>query len=435
MTESLPAGRCPDPEAVAAFVCGELSPSSRGALVSHVERCSSCRELVSALVHLEHPADRQLRSMSPASRASACAGDIQPANGATVGRYVVLNRLGEGGMGVVYAARDPELDRKVALKLLRGDFSQIAQGSLHRRLLQEAQAMARMAHPNVVTVYDVGTWRNRIFIAMEIVEGQTLGEWLAGGPRFWREIVAMFLPAGHGLAAAHASGLVHRDFKPASVFIGSDGRVRVGDFGLAATGATGPRTTDADHGELAATADSQSAVGSMAGTPYYMAPEELLGDPTDARSDQFSFCVALYAAITGLHPFAGDSIEEWIGRTKREIRRSASSTACSGGDASARRNAESVGESELWIRRACHRPAHARSPVAAEGAPAPARGNGARAEPEATPWQPRQPGAGSGNKGRSDSRYKRQSRAERGPGRACRRTRGSGGSYGPLRAG
>src|SRR4051812_46619671 len=228
--------------------------------------------------------------------------------GATVGRYVVLDRIGAGGMGVVYAAYDPELDRRVAIKLLRPDRFSSEAGRL--RLLREAQALARLTHPNVVAVHDAGTFGDRVFVAMELVEGETLRQWLGEGPRSWREVLDRFLPAGRGLAAAHAAGLVHRDFKPENVLLGRDGRVRVVDFGLAKALADAAEEPAA---EGAAAEDSGGALvtpltewGVVLGTPAYMAPEQLRGIAADARSDQFSFCVALYEALYGERPFAGD---------------------------------------------------------------------------------------------------------------------------------
>src|SRR5262245_30962033 len=156
--------------------------------------------------------------------------------GAQVGRYLVLGRIGEGGMGVVYAGYDPELDRKVAIKLLRAapkKRSASDSTDTQARLLREAQALARISHPNVVPIYDVGTYQERVFIAMEFVEGTTAKKWIKEKRPAWREVVEMFLAAGRGLAAAHAAGLVHRDFKPENVLVGRDGRVRVMDFGLA----------------------------------------------------------------------------------------------------------------------------------------------------------------------------------------------------------
>jgi tetratricopeptide (TPR) repeat protein/predicted Ser/Thr protein kinase len=229
-----------------------------------------------------------------------------------IGRYLVLGRLGAGGMGVVYAAFDPELDRKVAIKLIRGRPDAEAQA----RLLREAQAMARLSHPNVVACYDVGTFQGQIFIAMEFVRGETLGAWMKRGPRSWREVLAVFLPAGRGLAAAHDAGLVHRDFKPDNVLVDSEGRARVTDFGLARA---------ADSVELAA-AVSRPAMhelevsgalaapltrhGAILGTPAYMAREQHLGLVADARTDQFAFCASLYQALHGQLPFAGRTVLE-----------------------------------------------------------------------------------------------------------------------------
>jgi tetratricopeptide (TPR) repeat protein len=211
--------------------------------------------------------------------------------GAAVGRYVVLDRIGAGGMGVVYAAWDPELERRIALKLLRPE--RFGSEPDRLRLLREAQALARLTHPNVVAVHDAGTFGDRVFVAMELVEGRTLRQWLAEGSWSWRQILETFLAAGRGLAAAHAAGLIHRDFKPGNVLIGTDGRIRVADFGLAR-----------EPGEPAA------EWGLAEGTPGYMAPEQRRGEPADARSDQFSFCVSLYEALYGERPFAGENPRE-----------------------------------------------------------------------------------------------------------------------------
>jgi len=212
-------------------------------------------------------------------------------------------------MGVVYSAHDPQLDRKIALKLLRSDaVSPEERAPLRDRLLSEAQAMAKLAHPNVVAVHDVGSFGDSVFIAMELVDGQTLTRWLAERPRRWREVVAVFVAAGRGLAAAHAAGLVHRDFKPDNLLVGKDGRIRVSDFGLAQTVAPSTPTGDLDL-DLAG-AGAMTTTRELAGTPYYMAPEQHLGEVTSARSDQFSFCVVLYAALAGEHPFAASSYVE-----------------------------------------------------------------------------------------------------------------------------
>lgn len=213
-----------------------------------------------------------------------------------LGRFIVFARVGAGGMGVIYHAYDPELDRGVAIKLLRPAVT--ARGG-HRRLLREARAMARLAHPNVVQVFEVGVLDEQVFLVMEFVAGQTLRGWLAAAPRSVREVLAMFLQATAGLIATHAHGLVHCDFKPENVLIGADGRARVGDFGLvqAETDETEPPAIEqlrARQRPPEAVSTSGSRIG---GTPRYMAPEQLQGRAADPRSDQFSLCVALYEAL------------------------------------------------------------------------------------------------------------------------------------------
>ena len=224
-----------------------------------------------------------------------------------VGRFVLLETLGVGGMGVVHAAYDPRLDRRVALKLVHPD---AAGAGVEGRLLREAQAMARLSHPNVVQIHEVGVWDGRIFIAMELVAGRTLAAWLAAARRSWREVVGVFVEAGKGLAAAHAAGIVHRDFKPENVLVGDDGRVRVTDFGLARGSVDGGAPQDAWRepgdplGAVAGTARTDP--GARAGTPAYMSPEQFLGETATAASDQFSFCVALHHGLHAVHPFPGD---------------------------------------------------------------------------------------------------------------------------------
>ncbi len=304
MTASLAGAACPDAEEVASFVSGRLGAAPAEHLLAHMADCSPCRALLSALARGGGDDDPSAPTLPAATAAAPGAPDAELQAGARVGRYVVLGRLGAGGMGVVYAAHDPELDRKVALKLLRCDGPDAPDhGQLRDRLLREAQAMARLAHPHVVAVHDVGSHADQVFVAMELVEGQTLARWLAAAPRGWRDIVAAFVQAGQGLAAAHASGLQHRDFKPENVLVGSDGRVRVTDFGLArASGSV--EAVAARAPVLASTpAAMLTRTGTLMGTPYYMAPEQLEGAATDARSDQFSFCVALHVALTGEHPF------------------------------------------------------------------------------------------------------------------------------------
>jgi tetratricopeptide (TPR) repeat protein len=247
--------------------------------------------------------------------------------GDSIARYTVLRQLGAGGMGVVYEARDPELGRSVAVKVLpAGTRSSVVK----LRLTREAQALAQLQHPNVVAVHDVGIAGERLFLAMELVDGKTLGEHLAERQASWKEVLALYLQAGRGLAAAHTKGLVHRDFKPSNVLVDRDGRVRVSDFGLArlqgadVAETPGEVATLRDGVDTAVSDDTTSlgvttsvaaptsdllaapltAAGSFLGTPRYMAPEQFARLPATAASDQFSFCVALWESLYGQHPFA-----------------------------------------------------------------------------------------------------------------------------------
>jgi tetratricopeptide (TPR) repeat protein len=225
--------------------------------------------------------------------------------GTLVGRYVVMHTLGAGGMGVVYSAFDPELDRKVAIKLLQARPGGSETGG-QTWLLREAQAMARLAHPNVVAVYDVGAMPgDRVFVAMELVEGETLRAWLKL-KRSWREILVVMRAAGAGLAAAHAAGLIHRDFKPDNVLVGVDGRARVMDFGLARLNfddEPAPRASDLQIESKSPLSERLTEAGTVLGTPAYMAPEVYRGHAADARVDQFAFGVALYEALYRTRPF------------------------------------------------------------------------------------------------------------------------------------
>ncbi len=236
-----------------------------------------------------------------------------------IGRFSILRKLGEGGMGIVYAGYDDELDRKVAIKLLRGK----AKGNLdsrRSRMLREAQGLARLSHPNVVQVYEIGEHEQGSFIAMEYVDGTTLKEWMAL-PHPRAEILAVFIAAGRGLAAAHQKGLVHRDFKPDNVMITEDGRVLVMDFGLVHEASSevegqarvAKKMVDSvdvlisQSLRVSALSTDLTATGALMGTPAYMSAEQFTGRSTDARTDQFSFCVALWEALCGERPFAGDT--------------------------------------------------------------------------------------------------------------------------------
>ncbi len=236
--------------------------------------------------------------------------------GSMLGRYVVLDRLGVGGMGLVVSAYDPELDRKVAIKLLRGESGSKAD-SRSQRLLREAKSLARLVHPNVISVYDVGALEGSVFVAMEYIEGETLEERMEAWQRdkaSWKEIVRVFLAAGRGLVAAHGKGIVHRDFKPANAMIAADGRVVVLDFGLA-LGVAEESESGEDASPLISDCNARlTRTGTMLGTPAYMAPEQMARHSVGPSADQYSFCVALYQALYGHRPFRGDSLPELVGK-------------------------------------------------------------------------------------------------------------------------
>jgi predicted Ser/Thr protein kinase len=264
---------CLDENAVALYLSEDTRDDEREAVRTHLDTCDQCRELVAGLVRTlvsAEPDDKTARTLP---------------RGTNLARYVVLDPIGRGGMGVVYSAYDPELDRKVALKILRTDLATSAAGMGRSHLLAEAQAMARLSHPNIITVFDVGTWQDEVFFAMEFLRGQTLRTAQAASDMRPHHLLDLYLSAATGLAAAHTAGIIHRDFKPENVLVGDDGRVCVMDFGLAR--------------------GAQDVDTKMAGTPAYMAPEQWRGAPADVRTDQYSYCVALHEAIYGSRPARG----------------------------------------------------------------------------------------------------------------------------------
>jgi tetratricopeptide (TPR) repeat protein/tRNA A-37 threonylcarbamoyl transferase component Bud32 len=228
----------------------------------------------------------------------------------SVGRFRLLNRLGSGAMGTVYAAYDERLDRKIAVKLIKT--SQIDSTNAHERTLREARALARLSHPNVVHVYEVGEIEEQLFVAMECLAGPTLRAWLDAGPYGWQETLAVYRQAGEGLAAAHAQGVIHRDFKPQNAMFGADKRVRVLDFGLARLGESEQASNLASGQHGARVDEALTVTGTVLGTPAYMSPEQFDGTLADARSDQFGFCVALYEALYGQRPYAGRTLQRLI---------------------------------------------------------------------------------------------------------------------------
>jgi hypothetical protein len=284
---------CLDEATVLGLAAGTLDAEGRTRALEHVARCEGCRELV-----------------AETAKSLGTSAETRPAEmleeGATIGRYRLLTRIGAGAMGVVYAAYDTVLGRRVALKFLQTRSLEVDEGEpFPARLAREARSMARLSHPNVVGVYDLGEHDGRLFVAMELVEGPTLTEWLRSG-RSVRAILDVIIGAGRGLAAAHARGVVHRDFKPDNILVAADGRARVTDFGLARAlddiasvpgRATGPVGTSV-----------VTRAGSIVGTPFYMAPEQLRGRAASDRSDQWSFAVVLYEALCGERPFDGDTL-------------------------------------------------------------------------------------------------------------------------------
>ncbi|MBX3259833.1 MAG: serine/threonine protein kinase, partial [Labilithrix sp.] len=322
------ASPCPSEDVLDAFI--EHRAAEPAAVEAHLDLCAPCRMLVAHLAGARakeratasldappatvtsagaaaptraRPADVARRGRPADARGAAglrSSPHVAPiAPGDRVARYVVERELGRGGMGVVFAAFDPALQRKVALKVVRGDDDD---HSAQARMTREARAMASLAHPNVVTIHDVGELPDgQIFLAMELVDGQTLRA-LMRGPQPIDQALDLFTQAGRGLAAAHAAGLVHRDFKPDNVLVGRDGRVRVTDFGLV--------RPSPDQAVSLASGGPLTAAGSILGTPAYMAPEQHVGIPASARADQFAFAVALYEALTGKRPFTGTSYDE-----------------------------------------------------------------------------------------------------------------------------
>lgn len=286
---------CLDDTTVDDLMSGRLEESQLRLAEAHLDECPDCSALVSTLA-----------GGGPGHRSSP------PRK---IGRHEILETLGRGAMGIVYLAFDPELQRRVALKLIRPD----AAASSSDRLLREAQAMARLAHPNVAAVHEVGREGDDVYISMEYVAGRTLRELLQPGKRSGEAILGVLLQAAEGLAAIHAADLVHRDFKPENVIVGDDGRVRVTDLGLATSAA-----------EAEVRADGRPR---LVGTPAYMAPEQLDGREATERSDQFALALTIYEALAGRRPFEGSTPED----LRRAIERGPSLDPLAGATARLRR--------------------------------------------------------------------------------------------------
>jgi tetratricopeptide (TPR) repeat protein len=275
---------CLEDNALFDLASGRMSLAQVEAAEAHLDGCQRCRKALAMVLR------------------SAGAPAVRPpplvSAGTAIGRYLVIERVGAGAMGQVFSAYDPQLDRKIAIKLLRPGSATPEQQA---RLAREAQTLARMSHPNVVTVFDVGTWEGQLFVALEFVASGSAREWMKQ-PRTWREIVRLYAQAGRGLAAAHDAGVVHRDFKPDNVLVRPDGRAQVTDFGLSA-GSDRPGV-----GEAAEITLTHSGV--LLGTPAYMAPDQLEGTPATPASDQYSFCAALFEALYAARPFTGADVAE-----------------------------------------------------------------------------------------------------------------------------
>ncbi len=259
---------CPPAEQLLDFAAGRLSDDSQASLEGHIDSCASCRASLSALA--KHDAANQ-----------------------SFGRYRLETVLGSGGMGVVYRAWDPQLARAVAIKVVR----QANDQGLRTRLVREAQSLAKLSHPNVCHVYDVGTDDAEVWLAMELIEGTTLRQW-AATTRSSDELMAVLLGAAEGIAAAHASGLIHRDIKPENVLVTRDGRPIVTDFGLARIDLPVDPSASTISGD-----PLKTATGAIVGTPAYLAPEQMTGDTLDARVDQFAWAVMAWELLTGARPF------------------------------------------------------------------------------------------------------------------------------------
>ncbi len=289
---------CPSGDELIAFAQDQL-PEARAAEVGgHASTCEACAAMIAEAVRALAGTAAGLVEEPGGPDGAPRASTLLP--GTRLGRYSILELLGKGAMGVVYAAYDPQLDRRVAIKVLRPDSrAGVSQEELQQRLLREAQAMARLRHPNVLAIHDAVSFEGGVFLSIELVTGGTVRAWLQKEKRTPAEVLEVFRQAGEGLAAAHRAGIVHRDFKADNVLLDGDGHVYVTDFGVARFEGDVQKPGGLDE----SLSLSLTHTGAMVGTPAYMAPEQLRGEAADARSDIFGFCIALYEALYGTHPF------------------------------------------------------------------------------------------------------------------------------------
>ncbi len=302
---------CPDDNVIVALLEGELQEHETRTIQAHLDSCESCSELFQELMAV---IESQPGPMMSDDGASAGVPALAPSS-LIIGRYEVRSILGSGAMGVVYRAFDPDLQREVALKVLRPDrFQQeSSRQEATERLLKEARALAGLNHPHVVTVYDVGTWKEgHIFIASELIEGETIHEWAKA--RSWQEIVSAYEQVARGLYVAHERGFVHRDVKPANILVRRGGHAYLMDFGLVQDQPRLMTSSQVDSSQL-----SLTMTGVILGTPVYMSPEQLDGQGLTSYSDQYSFCVSLYESIYGFRPFTGSNLAELSESRKRAL--------------------------------------------------------------------------------------------------------------------
>ncbi len=300
-------GGCPDEHAFSALLQGTLDEGERRALHEHLDGCGRCSELMDEL--------GRLLASEPGPR------EEQPARGSegrgerVGGRYELLRLVGAGGMGAIHEAHDEALGRKVAIKLLRPDLLDPGvRDDCSARLLREARLLAAVHHPNVLAIYDVGIWKDQVFLAIQYVEGTTVRQWIEQEHPSWPRVLDVYLRVGSGLAEAHRLQLVHRDIKPDNILLDPGGRAWLADFGLACAIGAGVQLREAEPTAEQGTIDPyRSAItrsGAVLGTPAYMAPEQHNGLEVDERADQFSFCASLYESLAGRRAFPGESLRE-----------------------------------------------------------------------------------------------------------------------------
>jgi len=325
---------CPDENIIVDFLEARLSSEQSDELELHIDSCENCRMLLATMVESDEESSFPFtkEALSVYSEELALY-DITPRflpKGTLLGRYVLMEPVGLGGMSIVYAAFDPELERKIAVKLMHPASHPQREQGRQARLLREAKVIAKLTHPHIVTVHDLGMYEGQLFIAMEYIKGQTLRQWLHEAPRSLEETLYRFLQAGEGLSHAHQMGLLHRDFKPDNVMLATEGSLRVMDFGLSrrlANPTTSPENKEdqkqiphslvddepsEQESEEQAESPALTQAGAILGTPAYMPPEQLYGQPLDARADIFAYCVALYEALYGERPFSGKTLLERI---------------------------------------------------------------------------------------------------------------------------